>query len=86
MQEGYNIESGMYYGAPHSIFEKARFLRDNPTNTETILWERLRKNKLGVKFRRQHPINIYIADFYCHKIKLVIEKISEKIPHRSPNP
>ena len=25
------------------------------------------------KFRRQHPISIYIADFYCHKIKLVIE-------------
>ncbi|HLF51231.1 endonuclease domain-containing protein [Flavobacterium sp.] len=27
----------------------------------------------GYKFRRQHPINIYIADFYCHKLKLVIE-------------
>ena len=28
---------------------------------------------MGLKFRRQHPINIFIADFYCHKVKLVIE-------------
>jgi very-short-patch-repair endonuclease len=39
-----------------------------------MLWERLRrKNIRGVKFRRQHPIEFYIADFYCHEARLVIE-------------
>ncbi len=33
----------------------------------------LKENQLGVKFRRQHPILFYIADFYCHELKLVIE-------------
>jgi imidazole glycerol-phosphate synthase subunit HisF len=33
----------------------------------------LRDGIKGLKFRRQHPIGIYIADFYCHKIKLIIE-------------
>jgi len=31
------------------------------------------KQLLGLKFRRQHPINKYIVDFYCHKKKLIIE-------------
>ena len=36
--------------------------------------ERIEKfRKIGFVFRRQHPIEIFIADFYCHKIKLVIE-------------
>ena len=63
----------MFYGASPEIFKKARALRDNPTDEEKILWEKLRLKQLGVKFRRQHPINIYIADFYCHERKLVIE-------------
>lgn len=41
---------------------------------EQILWDRLRKNKiLGVRFKRQHPIGTYVADFYCHAAKLVVE-------------
>jgi len=63
----------MHYGATASIFENAKFLRDNQTPTEIILWNYLNKNQLGVKFRRQHPLYTYIADFYCHKLKLVIE-------------
>ncbi len=48
-------------------------MREHATPTERMLWQRIRNNQLGVKFRRQHPIGNYIADFYCHKFKLVIE-------------
>ena len=69
----YHDES-MYKGAPPDSFAKAKFLRDNMTDAEKFLWEKLKNNQLkGFKFRRQHPIHIYIVDFYCHKLKLVIE-------------
>ena len=64
----------MYKGAPPDSFAKAKFLRDNMTDAEKLLWEKLKDNKLkGFKFRREHPIHIYIVDFYCHKLKLIIE-------------
>lgn len=63
----------MFYGALPLIFERADILRKNPTREEKILWEILKGKKLGVKFRRQHPIWNYIADFYCHELKIVIE-------------
>ena len=64
----------MFYGAKSHIFEKAKALRNNMTDTELLLWEHLKGKKiLGLRFRRQHPIDIFIADFYCHPIKLVIE-------------
>jgi very-short-patch-repair endonuclease len=64
----------MFYGASNIIFENARKLRNNQTKTEHILWSILKEYKLkGFKFRRQHPISNYIADFYCHKAKLIIE-------------
>lgn len=64
----------MFYGASNLIFENARELRNNLTETERILWNILKEYKLrGFKFRRQHPIANYIADFYCHKAKLIIE-------------
>ena len=69
----HNSEQSMFYGAPPSVFEKARYLRDNQTEAEQVLWNRLNRKQLGVKFRRQHPIYNYIADFYCHEKKLVIE-------------
>ncbi len=69
----YHDES-MFRGAPDSSFSKAESLRNRMTNAETLLWETLKNNQLdGFKFRRQHPIHLYIADFYCHKLKLVIE-------------
>ena len=69
-----NYDEGMWKGAPQNLFSKAKFLRQNETETEKILWEKLKNNQLqGFKFRRQHPISLYIADFYCHKLKLVIE-------------
>ena len=69
-----NHDDGMWKGAPSDLFSKAQFLRRNETIAEKLLWEKLRNNQLGgLKFRRQHPVNIYIADFYCHKFKLIIE-------------
>jgi very-short-patch-repair endonuclease len=44
------------------------------TLAEKILWKKLRDRELfKVKFRRQHPIDIFIVDFYCHELKFVIE-------------
>ena len=69
-----NYDDGMWKGAPSDSFSKAQLLRRNETIAEKLLWEKLRNNQLGgLKFRRQHPVNIYIADFYCHKFKLIIE-------------
>ena len=48
-------------------------LRREMTPAEKILWEELRANKLGVRFRRQQVIAGFIVDFYCHKAGLVIE-------------
>ena len=64
----------MFIGARSELFRLARGMRNSPTKAEGILWEELRKYRSsGFIFRRQHPIDFYIADFYCHKIKLVIE-------------
>lgn len=63
----------MYYNAKPSIFAKAKELREEMTPAEKALWERLRRNQLGVRFKAQHPIDIFIADFYCHRAKLIVE-------------
>lgn len=69
-----SMEYPMYFGATPAIFKIAKELRKDETEAEKILWSKLNKNQiLGLQFRRQHPINIFIADFYCAKIKLVIE-------------
>lgn len=66
-------KGGMFDGADPLIFARAKELRKNMTQAESILWFYLKQNYAGFKFRRQHPIGIYIADFYCHKRKLIIE-------------
>lgn len=63
----------MFAGAKAKQFEYARENRSAHTIAEDMLWEELRKSKLGAKFRRQHPISQFIVDFYCHSKKLVIE-------------
>jgi len=64
----------MWKGATPAIFSYAKDLRNNMTSAEVLLWDRLSSNKFqGLKFRRQHPIANYVADFYCHKLKLIIE-------------
>ncbi len=64
----------MFYGAKPDIFEKATILRENMTEAEKLLWEKLKDRSLfKYKFRRQHPIDIFIVDFYCHPLRFVIE-------------
>ena len=64
----------MFYGASPEIFKRAGKLRKNMTEAESKLWSLLRKKKVeGKRFRRQHPVNKFIVDFYCHECKLVIE-------------
>ena len=53
--------------------ERARSMRHEPTPAEAKMWQLLRGNQLGVKFRRQHSINRYIVDFVCLPHKLIVE-------------
>ena len=53
--------------------ERRSNLRTNQTPQEILLWSRLRREQLVFKFRRQHSIGGYIADFYCPVKKLVVE-------------
>lgn len=56
------------------VQQRARDLRQRMTPTERVLWERLRDRQVaGFKFRRQHPLGPYIADFYCAAARLVVE-------------
>jgi cyclase len=63
----------MFYESSPIIFANARKLRNEPTSSEIIFWNLLKQNFPGFRFKRQHPISQYIADFYCHKLMLVIE-------------
>jgi len=51
----------------------AQVLRREMTDSERKLWGGLRGEQLGVKFRRQHPLGNYIADFACLEPKLIVE-------------
>jgi very-short-patch-repair endonuclease len=53
--------------------ELARELRRQMTPAEVILWQSLRNNGLGFRFRRQAPIGRYIVDFLCRDRRLVVE-------------
>lgn len=53
---------------------KARVLRKNQTDAESLLWYHLRDRHLsGHKFRRQHPMGVFIADFVCIERRIVVE-------------
>ena len=52
---------------------RSQYLRRNMTEAERILWRELRRNQLGFRFRRQHPILPYIVDFACVEAKLIVE-------------
>ena len=67
---GYRDASPDRYGLLKAF---ARENRKNATLAESILWEQLRDNILGVKFLRQHVIGDYIVDFVSRKGGLVIE-------------
>lgn len=56
------------------LLQFARDMRKNPTSAESFLWQVLRGRRFsGFKFRRQHPVEPYILDFYCPEIQLAIE-------------
>jgi len=56
------------------LMDRRRRLRKEPTSSETILWERVRKDRFqGIRFFRQYSIGPYILDFYCPKKRLAIE-------------
>lgn len=63
----------MFDGAGNTLFARAGEVRKQQTFAEEILWQYLKTKPFGFKFRRQHAYGIYILDFYCHKLKLVIE-------------
>jgi phosphoribosylanthranilate isomerase len=74
LEENHGSSKNMFYGANPILFELAKQNRLNPTEAEEFLWEQLSTIKIkGVRFKRQHPIAYFIADFYCHQAKLVIE-------------
>ncbi len=53
---------------------KRKYLRNNSTKAEVLLWKQLSGSKInGLKFRRQHSIGRYILDFYCPEKRLGIE-------------
>lgn len=71
---GKTVYHFFHYNAKPDIFEKAIDLRRSMTNAEKMLWQKLKNRQLdGYKFRRQHPIHIFIVDFYCHQLRLAIE-------------
>ena len=67
------MKESMFYGSSPVIFANAKKLRNEATASEIIFWSLLKQHFPDYRFKRQHPISQYIADFYCHKLKLVIE-------------
>ena len=63
----------MHNHATPTAQQHARELRGAMTDSERRLWSRLRMEQLGVKFRRQHPVGNYIADFACLSPRLIVE-------------
>ncbi len=56
-----------------SVLANARAMRKKPTEAEDRLWQELRFDQLGVRFRRQHPVEGKIIDFFCHEGRMGIE-------------
>ena len=69
-----NFQFLLHLETKQYMFRYAKQLRKRNTKAEKLLWDELRGRKCnGLKFRRQHPILYYIADFYCHEERLIIE-------------
>ena len=69
-KEGWNTADSRIYS---SIAGFRKELKNNLTKAEDILWQKIRRNSLGVKIRRQHVVGRYIADFICLSHNLIIE-------------
>jgi len=62
------------YGDHPLAAKRARELRRTMTPAERVLWQRLRGGQIaGLRFRRQHAMEGFIADFFCHQARLIIE-------------
>jgi very-short-patch-repair endonuclease len=63
-----------HHDSPPGIFGRAKVLRKKSTPAEELLWKMVRNRRmLGLKFRRQHPLQYFVVDFYCHEPRLVLE-------------
>jgi len=72
MPESYN--DNLHKEAISKLYQYGRELRRELTVAEKLLWAELRNRKLnGLKFRRQHPLDKFIVDFYCNEKKLIVE-------------
>ncbi len=59
---------------PSQLLQAARALRGTMTDAEQLVWYCLRRKQLdGFRFRRQHPIERFVLDFYCSEVRLAIE-------------
>ncbi len=67
------MERKMFFDASPQIFRYAHWLRNHMTPAEKLLWDELRNNKMGLRFKAQHPMMNFIVDFYSYALKLVIE-------------
>ena len=68
------LYNGQIIDTPEYVIDLAREQRLKLTQSELLLWSRLRNKQLhGYKFRCQHPIYRYILDFYCHKAMVAVE-------------
>ncbi len=78
MSEQEKYRDNLFYNSSGMKIQFAKDLRKKLTPAEKKLWQILRGGKIGGhKFRRQHVIGQFIADFYCHKSKLVVEADGE---------
>jgi very-short-patch-repair endonuclease len=64
----------------------ARQLRSECTEAEKNLWYFLRGNKLGVKFRRQAAIGVYVVDFVCFSNKLIVSLTDRSMSRKKAKP
>ena len=70
------VERNMFYKATPDTFENARYLRKNMTPEENLLWEKLRKKQLGLRFKAQHPIEHFIVDSCLPAGRFIVIKLN----------
>lgn len=66
--------------SPTYIVKSAQNMRRRMTTAEGMLWQKLANEFGGLRFRRQYPIGNHVVDFYCRKLKLIIEISRSGVP------
>ena len=68
------LSNPMYFDTSIEMLDRAHSLRLNYTDSEDMLWQIVRNRQIGgLKFRRQHALGKFVADFYCHEAQLILE-------------